>query len=104
MPNRPSSHGIRADLTDAGWLNAVPTNRPAVVVADGLMAFLTQDQMISLMNRLVSHFPSGEIAFNSYTRFAIWAAKHSHGTQSVADLVKFPGFDDPASPNAGTPN
>jgi hypothetical protein len=44
------------------------------------------------------------MVFNSYTKFAIRAAKHSRGTQSVAELIKFPGFDDPANSKAGTPN
>jgi O-methyltransferase involved in polyketide biosynthesis len=74
-----------------------------VVVADGLMAFLTQDDMVTLANRLVAHFPSGEIAFNGYTRFAIWAANHYHGTQSVAGLIKSPGFDDPREPERWNP-
>jgi O-methyltransferase involved in polyketide biosynthesis len=82
-------------VTEEDWLDAVPTDRPAVIVADGMMAFLTQDELVSLWNRLTSHFPSGEIVFNSYTRFAIWVARHARGTKSVADLVKFPGVDDP---------
>jgi O-methyltransferase involved in polyketide biosynthesis len=95
LPDRDNAHGIGTDLTDPAWLDAVPSDRPAVIVADGLMAFLTQDAMISLLNRLIGHFPSGEVAFNGYTRFAIWAAKHYHGTQSVAELIRSPGFDDP---------
>jgi O-methyltransferase involved in polyketide biosynthesis len=67
-------------------------------VADGLLAFLAQEDMISLLNRLTGHFLFGEVAFNGYSRFAIWAAKHYHGTQSVADLIKSPGFDDPREP------
>ena len=51
-----------------------------MIVADGLLAFLTQEDLISLLDRLVSQFPSGEVAFNGYSRFAIWAAKHYHGT------------------------
>ena len=82
-------------MTEEDWLDAVPTDRPAVIVADGVMAFLTQDELVSLWDRLTSHFPSGEIVFNSYTRFAIWVARHARGTKSVADLVKFPGVDDP---------
>jgi len=82
-------------VTEEDWLDAVPTDRPAVIVADGVMAFLTQDELVSLWDRLTSHFPSGEIVFNSYTRFAIWVARHARGTKSVADLVKFPGVDDP---------
>ena len=50
---------------------------------------------MSLLNRLTSHFPSGEMAFNSYTSFAVWASKHVPGTESVAGLLKFPGVDDP---------
>jgi hypothetical protein len=67
------------------------------------MALLTQDAMISLLNRLIGHFPSGEVAFNGYTRFAIWAAKHYHGTQSVAELIRSPGFDDPRQPERWNP-
>ena len=92
------------DLTDPNWLDAIPDDRPAVIVADGLLAFLTQEDMISLLNRLTSHFPSGEVAFNGYSRFAIWAAKHYHGTQSVADLIKSPGFDDPREPERWNPS
>jgi O-methyltransferase involved in polyketide biosynthesis len=103
LPARANAHGIGADLTDPHWLDAIPTGRPAVIVADGLLAFLTQDEMIDLLNRLIGHFPGGELAFNGYSRFAIWAAKHYHGTQSVADLIRSPGFDDPREPGRWNP-
>ncbi|HLL99286.1 MAG TPA: class I SAM-dependent methyltransferase [Rubrobacteraceae bacterium] len=104
IPGRANGHGVGADLTELDWLNAIPTDRPAVIVADGLLAFLTQQDMISLLNCLTSHFPSGEVAFNGYTRFAIWAAKHYHGTQSVAALIYSPGFDDPHEPERWNPS
>jgi len=103
LPGRAHAHGIGVDLTDPTWLDAIPTDRPAVIVADGLMAFLTQEDLISLVNRLISHFPGGELAFNGYTRFAIWAARHYHGTQSVAGLIRSPGFDDPHEPERWSP-
>jgi O-methyltransferase involved in polyketide biosynthesis len=103
IPDHPNAHVIGADVTEGDWLDAVPTGRPAVIAADGLMGFLSQDELVSLLNQLVSHFPSGEMVFNSYTKFAIWAAKHSRGTQSVAGLVKFPGFDDPREPESWNP-
>jgi O-methyltransferase involved in polyketide biosynthesis len=103
IPQSLKAHSIDVDLTDPDWLDEVPIDRPAVIVADGLLAFLTQDDMIALLDRLTSHFPTGEIAFNGYTRFAIWAAKHYHGTQSVADLIKSPGFDDPREPERWNP-
>jgi len=49
----PHAHNIGADLTDADWLNNIPTDRPAVIVADGLMGFLTKDDFVSLLNRLI---------------------------------------------------
>ena len=103
LAQRAHAHGIGADLTDPDWLDAIPGDRPAVIVADGLMAFLTQDDMVALLERLVDHFPSGEVAFNGYTRFAIWAARHYHGTQSVAGLLRSPGFDDPHQPERWEP-
>jgi O-methyltransferase involved in polyketide biosynthesis len=103
LPDRANAHGIGTDLTDPHWLDAIPTDRPAVIVADGLLAFLGQDDMIALLTRLISHFPGGEVAFNGYTRFAIWAAKHYHGTQSVADLIRSGGFDDPREPERWNP-
>ena len=75
IPERPNAHVIGADVREEDWLDAIPTGRPAVIVADGMMGFLTQDELVSLWNRLISHFPSGEIVFNSYTRFAIWIAQ-----------------------------
>jgi hypothetical protein len=48
--------------------------------------------------KIISHFPSGEMVFNSYTPFAICAVHHSPGTKTVADLIKFPGFKDPHEP------
>jgi O-methyltransferase involved in polyketide biosynthesis len=102
IPERPNGHVIGADVRDPDWLDAVPS-RPVVIVADGLMGFLTQDELRSLWDRLISHFPSGELVFNSYTRFAIWVARHARGTKSVADLVRFPGMDDPREPEGWNP-
>ena len=95
IPDRVNAHNIGADVTDPDWLNTVPSDRPAVIVADGLMGFLTKEDFISLLNRLIDHFPSGEMAFNSYTSFAVWASKHVPGTSSLSGLLKFPGVDDP---------
>jgi O-methyltransferase involved in polyketide biosynthesis len=95
LPDRVNAHNIGADVTDPDWLNTIPSDRPAVIVADGLMAFLSKEDFMSLLNRLIDHFPSGEMAFNSYTSFAVWASKHVPGTSSVSGLLKFPGVDDP---------
>jgi O-methyltransferase involved in polyketide biosynthesis len=103
IPDRANAHVVAADVRSTDWLDAIPTGRPAMIVADGLMGFLTRDEFVSLLNRLISHFPSGEMVFNSYTPFAIWAVHHSPGTKAVADLIKFPGFKDPHEPERWNP-
>ena len=98
LPQPTNSHSIGADLTDPNWLDDVPTDRPAVIVADGLGVFLTQDDFVSLLNRLTNHFPSGELAFNLYTTYAVWAVKHLPGMAAIAGGVANPGFNDPHQP------
>lgn len=103
LDQRAGAHSVAADVRDSGWLDAIPAGRPAVIVADGMMAFLSQDELVALWGRLIDHFSTGEIVFNSYTRFAIWIAKHARGTKTVADLVRFPGMDDPHAPERWDP-
>jgi O-methyltransferase involved in polyketide biosynthesis len=103
VPDHPHVHGIGADLADPDWLDEVPADRPAVVVADGLVAFLTQDVVVALLNRLSAHLAGGELAFNAYTRFHVWAVKRYRGTRSIADAVVNPGFDDPRAPERWNP-
>ncbi|MGW4412350.1 class I SAM-dependent methyltransferase [Nonomuraea sp. NPDC004702] len=95
LPERPHAHVIGRDLNDPRWLDEVPSDRPAVIVADGLIGFLSREELAGLLDRLIRHFPAGEICFNGYTRFHVWAARKYPGTQSVAPFLKSPGFDTP---------
>ncbi|MUL63504.1 methyltransferase [Mycobacterium sp. CBMA 234] len=103
LPDHANPHGIGADVTDPNWLDALPTDRPAVIVADGLIAFLSEEEMSSLVRGIINHFPSGEIAFNGYSKFAVWAQKHFPGAATIKALTKFPGFDDPRHPERWHP-
>src|SRR5919107_4661613 len=41
IPDRTNAHGVGADLTDPEWLEAIPTDRPAVIVNPWLLGLLT---------------------------------------------------------------
>jgi O-methyltransferase involved in polyketide biosynthesis len=103
LPQAANAHGIGADLIDARWLDAVPADRPAVIVADGLVPFVAQTDFVSLLDRLTGHFPSGELAFNLYTTYAVWALKHLRGMAAIAGGVTNPGFNDPREPERWVP-
>jgi O-methyltransferase involved in polyketide biosynthesis len=100
LPERVSSHSLGADVKDPDWLDEVPADRPAVIVADGLVAFLTQEAFVSLLNRLTNHFPGGEVAFNLYTTWAVWGAKR---IAPIRAGVVNPGFNDPRQPERWVP-
>jgi O-methyltransferase involved in polyketide biosynthesis len=64
-------HMISASVTDPAWLEQVPGDRPAMIVAEGLMPYLPSDEAPKMLARLVAHFPSGELAFDAYGRFGL---------------------------------
>jgi O-methyltransferase involved in polyketide biosynthesis len=104
IPSAAAGHVIAADVTDPGWLDDVPGDRPAVMVGDGLIGFLTQDAMIALFDRLTRHFTrGGELAFNQYTTFSVWALKHLSGFAAIAGGAVNPGFNDPRQPERWVP-
>jgi O-methyltransferase involved in polyketide biosynthesis len=103
LPQPANAHSIGADLTDPRWLDTVPTDRPAVIVFDGLVAFLPQDGYVSLLNRVTNHFPSGELAFNLYTTGAVWALHHLKSLATIASGVANPGSNDPRDPERWAP-
>jgi O-methyltransferase involved in polyketide biosynthesis len=103
VPAHPNVHAIGADLTNPEWMTEVPADRPTVIVADGLVAFLSQDSFVSLLDRLVNHFHGGELAFNLYTTWAVWATKHLRSLAAIGAGVVNPGFNDPRMPERWAP-
>ena len=62
---------IGASVTAPGWLEQVPGGRPVMIVAEGLMPYLPSEEAPKLVARLVAHFPSGELAFDGYSRLGL---------------------------------
>ncbi|GAA3089780.1 class I SAM-dependent methyltransferase [Streptosporangium carneum] len=99
LPERAHTHIVGADLTGEGWLDDVPRDRPAMIVAEGLQPFLAADAFQELARTLTGHFATGELAFNGYTRFAAWSMKY-HPTIKAIGVGAGQGFDDPREPES----
>ena len=97
LPDR--SLRIGADLTTPGWLDPLPRDRPAMIVAEGLLPFLPGDTFQRMTQELTAHFNTGELAINGYTRFAAWSMKY-HPTIKAIGITAAQGFDDPHDPEA----
>ena len=55
-------------------MDDIPAGRPAMLVADGLMAFMSDQAFKGMIRGLTAHFSTGEIAFNAYAPFDLWAS------------------------------
>jgi len=62
---------LGASLTDPGWLEGVPRDRPAMVVADGVLEYLAEAEVGALFNRLTAHLLRGGMAFDVMNSAAI---------------------------------
>ncbi|MEI5682253.1 MULTISPECIES: class I SAM-dependent methyltransferase [unclassified Mesorhizobium] len=71
-PERQNYHLIGSSVTDPAWLDKVPHDRPALVVAEGLMPYLPAEEGPRLFARLVSHLARGEIIGDAYSDFGLW--------------------------------
>ncbi len=75
-PERAGYRVIGSSLADLSWLAEVPGDRPAMIVAEGVTMYLTEEIMKALLNRLTDHFPSGQMAFDAHTpQLVRWITK-----------------------------
>jgi O-methyltransferase involved in polyketide biosynthesis len=68
VPAAGPAHSVAASVADDSWTDTIPADRPTMLIADGLLAFLSEDVIIRLFRHIADHFGSGEMAFNDYGR------------------------------------
>jgi len=64
-------HVVAASVTDPSWLKAIPDDRPALMIAEGVTMYLSERDGIALLRRVVDRFSGGELQFDAFNRFAI---------------------------------
>ncbi|WP_101787905.1 class I SAM-dependent methyltransferase [Nonomuraea indica] len=67
FPERPRQTMVGASVTDSGWLDRVPRDKPVLVVAEGLLYYLDRDGGRALLRRIAEGFPSGQLIFDALT-------------------------------------
>jgi O-methyltransferase involved in polyketide biosynthesis len=66
---------VGSSVTDPGWLDQIPAGRPTLVVAEGLLMYLRQDEVRQLLQRLTDRFGCGEMLFDTLHPIAPWPSK-----------------------------
>jgi len=70
-PSRDHFHVVAASVTDPAWLADIPGDRPVLAIGEGLTMYLTEEDGVALLRRIVDHFPSGELQFDAFNRLGI---------------------------------
>ena len=60
---------IGTSVTSPHWLTDIATGRPALVVAEGLLMYLTEGDVRQLLRRLTDQFTGGEMLFDTTSPF-----------------------------------
>lgn len=72
FPPRAGLHAIGASVTDPKLLDAIPADKPVLVVAEGLTPYLRREDGVAMLRRIVGHFAVGEMIFDGYSRAGVW--------------------------------
>lgn len=108
IPPLPQAHTVAASLADPDWTDPIPSDRPTILVADGLFAFLTEPVIAGIFRKITEHFESGEVAFNDYGRIG-WMSRAAlkffpaKMFKDVGSQWGYPGFKDAHHPETWAP-
>jgi O-methyltransferase involved in polyketide biosynthesis len=105
LPPTDRGQTLAGSLLEPGWADAIPADRPTMVFADGLVAFLDEEQVIGILRSITGHFGSGVIAFNDYGPVSkanqlLGRLVTSRKANSPHSQWHFPGFKDARHPES----
>jgi O-methyltransferase involved in polyketide biosynthesis len=92
FPERDAYHLIGAPLSDLRWLDEVPRDRPGLLIAEGVLHYLSEPEVKALLSVVVAHFPGGQMIFDICNPWIVKRAGSNVGGTGAA--YKW-GLDDP---------
>ncbi|MFD0471101.1 class I SAM-dependent methyltransferase [Nonomuraea thailandensis] len=96
LPPREHHTVIGSSVTDPAWLERVPRGRPVLMIAEGLVPYLTEPDVRRLLTGVVDAFPTGQIQLDTVPVWA-WRTSKWDPTLRKYDARFHCGFDDPAA-------
>lgn len=71
LPDADRNHVVAASVTDPSWLAEIPTDRPTLMIGEGLTMYLTEHDGLGLLRRVLQHCPHGELQFDVFNWLGI---------------------------------
>jgi methyltransferase (TIGR00027 family) len=78
-PERDRYRMIGSSVTEPAWLEEIPTDRPVLVIAEGVLMYLTEDDVRQLLRRLTDRFTSGSLIFDGVHPWIAWTSNRLPG-------------------------
>ncbi|MBE3001248.1 class I SAM-dependent methyltransferase [Nocardiopsis sp. HNM0947] len=96
LPPREHHTLIGSSVTDLTWLDSVPRGRPVLMIAEGLVPYLAEPDLRTLLTGIVDAFPTGRLQFETVP---VWTRRSSKWDPTLRKYgARFhSGFDDPAA-------
>lgn len=91
---RENYHMIESDVRDAEWLKALPREKTAIVVMEGISMYLSNEELKELLKNITNHFKQVNLLMDCYTSFAAKASKYKNPINDVG-VTEVYGLDDP---------
>ncbi|HEY1064449.1 MAG TPA: class I SAM-dependent methyltransferase [Pirellulales bacterium] len=85
----PNYSSVAADVLSPDWLAEIPSDRPTLIVAEGILPYLAPAEAQALLARLVSHFREGELIFDAYNRFGVWFINRHASMQAAGAQLRW---------------
>lgn len=96
LPPREHCTLIGSSVTEQAWLREIPRGRPVLVVAEGLVPYLTETEARALLTSVVDAFPTGQIQLDTVSVSA-WRSSRWNPLGRRYNAQFRCGFDDPTT-------
>ncbi|TCP45791.1 methyltransferase (TIGR00027 family) [Tamaricihabitans halophyticus] len=67
-PDRTNYRQIASSVTEPEWLDEIPSDRPTLIIAEGLLMYLSESDVHRLLASVTERFPGGELIFDGMGR------------------------------------
>lgn len=69
---------LASNVMEPDWIGKLDSDRPVLVIAEGLFPYLDEDRARELVRRLIGHFPQGgQLLCDVYSRLALRLLRHA---------------------------
>ncbi|MGW1676931.1 hypothetical protein [Saccharopolyspora sp. NPDC002376] len=84
-------------------VDGIPGDQLVLVVAEGLVMYLSEQDGLELLRRITQHFPSGELIFDAFSAFGVRLSNRFNPAVVHTGARPHWGIDDPRALETSVP-